>query len=72
MVHCIPFRDCDSICIGETSRIGTIRIKEYKCDFNSGDIKSKLVCHALETGHVPNFDKVKVLASGVNIYDSKM
>ena len=35
--------------------------------FNSGDIKSKLVCHALETDHVRNFEKVKVLASGVNI-----
>ena len=72
MVHCIPFRDCDSICIGETSRIGTIRIKKHKRAFNSGDIKSKLVFHALETDHVPNFDKVKVLASGVNIYHSRM
>ena len=37
-----------------------------------GDVKSNLVCHALETHHVPNFNKVKVLASGLNIYDSRM
>ena len=60
------------IYIGETSRTGTIRIKEHKRAVNSGDVKCKLVCHALETNHAPNFDKVKILASGINIYDSRM
>ena len=45
---------------------GTIRIKEHKHAFNSGDVKSKLVCHALEIVHVLNFDKVKVIAPDVN------
>ena len=40
--------------------------------FKSGDLRSKLVYHALETDHVPNFETVKELASGVNLYKSRI
>ena len=48
--------------IGEAGRTGTIRIKEHKRAFKSGDLKSKLICHALETDHEHDFEMVKVLA----------
>ena len=60
-MYCIPCRDCNSTYIGETSRTGTIRIKEHERPFNSGDVNSISVCHALENYHVTNFDEVKVL-----------
>ena len=37
-----------------------------------GDLRSKLVYHALKTDHMPNFEMVSVLASGVNLYESKI
>ena len=58
--------------ITEISKTGTIRIKGHKRAFNSGDVKPEFVCHALEIDDVPNFNKVKVLASSVNIYDPRM
>ena len=49
-----------------------LEFKEHKRAFNSDDVKSKLVCTALETDHVLNFDKVKVLGSGVKVHDIRM
>ena len=46
--------------------IGTIRIKELKRAFKSGDLRSKLVYHALETDHVPNFEWLKYLHPELN------
>ena len=58
--------------ISETGRIGTNRIKEHKRAFKTSDLRSKLVYHALETNHVSNFEMVKVLASGVSLYESRI
>ena len=58
--------------IDETDRTGTVRIKEHRRAFNAGDLRSKLVNHALETDHVPDFEMVKVLASGVSLYESRI
>ena len=58
--------------IGETGRTGTIRIEEHKRAVKSGDLKSKFLCHALETDHLPHFEMVEVVASGVNFYKSRI
>ena len=44
----------------------TIRLKEYKKSFKTGDIRSKLVHYAVETDQMPNFEVTTALASGVN------
>ena len=58
--------------IGETGRTGVIGIKEHKRAFESGGLKSKVIYHTLKTDHVPNFEVVKVLASEVNLYESRV
>ena len=65
----IPCKNCDSVCVVEIGRIGIIKIKEYKRPLKAGSLWSKLVYHALETDHVPNFELAKVLASGVSLYE---
>ena len=40
IVWSIPCKDCDSVYIGETGRIGTVRIKKHKRAFKSGDLKN--------------------------------
>ena len=58
--------------IGETGRTGTILKKEHKPAFKKGNLRSKLVHHVLETDHVPDFEMMKVLASAVNRYESRV
>ena len=57
---------------GKTGRTGTIRLKDHKRPFKTGDMRSKLVHHALETDHVPNFGKTTVLAAGIKNYESRV
>ena len=64
--------NCDSVYIEETGWTGTIRIKEHKWALKTGDWRSKLVHHELETDHLPNFEMTNVLASGVNQYESRV
>ena len=58
--------------VGETGRTGTIRIKEHNRAFKAGDLRYKLIYHALETDQMPNFEMVKVLTSGVSLYESRV
>ena len=72
IIYSIPCKNCKSVYIGETGRTGIIRSNEHKRSFKSGDIRSKLVNHALETDHVPDFGMATVLAAGINSYESRL
>ena len=53
--------------IGETGRTGLLRIQDHKQNYKNGELKSKLVCHALDTDHTPEFENIDVLASGIMV-----
>ena len=72
IINSIPCKNYNSVYIGETGRTGTIRLIERKRSFKSGDIYSKLVDHAFETDHVPDYGISTVLAAEVNTYETRL
>ena len=70
---CLLTPDASTFIISKwgTYKTGTIRLKEHESSFKTRD-RSKLVHHVLETEHVHNFEMTKVLATGVNRYESRV
>ena len=54
--------------IEETWRIGLLRIQDHKWNYKNGELKSKLVCHVLDTNHVPDFETIDVLSFDILIF----
>ena len=47
----------------ETDRTGLLRIKVLKRNYENGELKSELVCHAFDTDHSPDFENIDLLMS---------
>jgi hypothetical protein len=61
VIYQIPCKTCEKIYTGETGRCFLTREAEHKGDFTHKRPKSRLAPHALNLGHVPNFEGAKLL-----------
>ena len=71
-VYCIPCLRCNASYIDEKCRTAEIRLSKYKYSFEIGELKSKIVIHAIETDHRADFDHLKVLISNINKFNSRI
>ena len=56
--NCIDYRNykvCVCVYTGKNDRTEILRIQEYKRNYKNGELKPKLVCHAPDTDHTPDF-----------------
>ena len=63
VVYRVPCGMCEKAYIGETGRGLNTRLKEHKRDLRNYNEYSAFVAHADETGHLPNWERAKVIAS---------
>lgn len=62
-IYKISCCNCNSLSIGE---------KEHEYTFKKGTLSSKIVIHALDTDHIPEFTNSSVLRSDCNIYVNRI
>ena len=72
VVYEIPCSQCDSKYVGETSRGIRKRTNEHKQDIRMHKTSNSLVLHIDETGHLPNWDEVKVTHSDLDKKSRKL
>lgn len=72
VIYQINCSKCNAAYIGETSRTAKIRIQEHQRSFKNSSQISKLVLHALDTDHPPDFSNVKILSTGASNYHSRI
>ena len=66
VIYKIPCAGCPSSYIGETSRGVKKRTYEHKNDLRHHRTSNSLVVHAEDHGHLPDWDNVQVLHSGMD------
>lgn len=72
VIYQINCSQCRATYIGETSRKASTRIKEHQRGLERSSQLSKLVLHALDQDHPPDFSHVKILAKGASNYHSRI
>lgn len=72
VVYKIDCSKCKATYIGETSRSLCTRISEHKRSLRCSSNLSKLVLHAIENDHPPDFANVQILSSNAKNYKSRI
>ncbi|MBV2145486.1 MAG: GIY-YIG nuclease family protein, partial [Wolbachia endosymbiont of Pissodes strobi] len=67
LVYSIPCNNCDKKYIGQTSQNLKNRISGHKSDIRLQKNTSALSEHAYITGHIPNFNEIKILHTETNL-----
>ena len=74
VVYQIPcsHKDCSLCYRGETKRHVKTRVSEHKTKVNTRCTHNALACHYMETGHMPDWDNIKIIDRATNWYIRKI
>lgn len=61
VVYSVPCSDCPAIYVGETRQMLRTRLAQHKNDIRKNHNHTALATHALEKGHVFNFNDTKIV-----------
>lgn len=66
LVYSIPCNNCEAHYVGQTARTLNYRITSHRSDIERGVESCGLASHCIQTGHVPDFERTRILDRETN------